>query len=193
MMYSTATVSGSAPSVKRAPDPCVGQTLAGCVLHANCGWMSSLFRHRSRRAPALTQTVLHHVTALPGSRHCTRFDAHSPRQNAHRTCPQSSVVPFLPPCPASPGCTCTSVSADLSLSSHESDNDIVVVKEWLGHADLRTTSQYLEVSIERKRAALAKVPPPKSGAPVEVSQWKQPALMAFLTNLSRGVMLRKTA
>ncbi len=81
----------------------------------------------------------------------------------------------------------------IALHLLESDNDIVAVQQWLGHADLRTTSQYLEVSIERKRAALAKVPPPESGEPVEASQWKQPALMAFLTNLSRGVMLRKTA
>lgn len=81
----------------------------------------------------------------------------------------------------------------IALHLIESDVDIVLVQEWLGHADLRTTSQYLEVSIERKRAALAKVPPPENGAPVEVSQWKQPALMAFLTRLSRGVMLRKRA
>lgn len=79
----------------------------------------------------------------------------------------------------------------IALHLLESDVDIVLVQEWLGHADLRTTSQYVEVSIERKRAALAKVPPPEIGAPVEVSQWKQPALMAFLTSLSRGVMLRQ--
>jgi len=80
----------------------------------------------------------------------------------------------------------------IALHLLESDVDIVVVQEWLGHADLRTTSQYLEVSIERKRAALAKVPPPQSQqAPVEGLQWKQPALMAYLTALSRGVMLRK--
>jgi integrase/recombinase XerD len=78
----------------------------------------------------------------------------------------------------------------IALHLLESDNDIVVVQEWLGHADLRTTSQYLEVSIERKRAALAKVPPPNSAAPVEAAQWKQPALMAYLTAISRGVMLR---
>ncbi len=80
----------------------------------------------------------------------------------------------------------------IALHLIESDVDIVVVQEWLGHADLRTTSQYLEVSIERKRAALARVPPPESGSPTEVPQWKQPALMAFLTGLSRGVMLRQT-
>lgn len=81
----------------------------------------------------------------------------------------------------------------IALHLLESGNDIVVVQQWLGHDDLRTTSQYLEVSIERKRAALAKVSPPANGASVETAQWKQPALMALLTNLSRGVMLRQTA
>jgi site-specific recombinase XerD len=76
----------------------------------------------------------------------------------------------------------------IALHLLENGNDIVLVQEWLGHADLRTTSQYLEVSIERKRAALAKVPPPSSDSPIEVAQWKQPALMAYLTALSRGVM-----
>lgn len=79
----------------------------------------------------------------------------------------------------------------IALHLIENDVDIVVVQEWLGHADLRTTSQYLEVSIERKRAALAKVPPPNSAGQTEVAQWKQPAFMAFLTQLSRGVMLRQ--
>lgn len=77
----------------------------------------------------------------------------------------------------------------IALHLLENDNDIVAVQEWLGHADLRTTSQYLEVSIERKRAALAKVPPPNSDGPIEAALWKQPALMAMLTQLSRGVML----
>ena len=79
----------------------------------------------------------------------------------------------------------------IALHLLESGVDIVLVQEWLGHADLRTTSQYLEVSIERKRAALEKVPPPENGGATEVPQWEQPALMAFLTKLSRGVMLRK--
>ena len=71
----------------------------------------------------------------------------------------------------------------------EAGNDIAVVKDWLGHADLKTTSAYLEVSIRRKRDALAKLPPPSGGAPTEQPQWKQPGLMAFLSKLSRGVML----
>jgi len=80
----------------------------------------------------------------------------------------------------------------VALHLLEAGNDIVLVKEWLGHADLRTTSAYLEVSIERKRTALAKVPPPDVGTLPEQPQWKQPKLMAFLCKLSRGVMLPKT-
>lgn len=71
----------------------------------------------------------------------------------------------------------------------EAGNDIAVVRDWLGHADLKTTSAYLEVSIQRKRDALEKLPPPSGGEPEEQPQWKQPKLMAFLSRLSRGVML----
>jgi len=80
----------------------------------------------------------------------------------------------------------------IALHLLESGVDIVVVQEWLGHSDLKTTSQYLEVSIERKREALEKVPPPRSEGPAETARWKEPELMAFLTQLSRGVMLRQT-
>jgi integrase/recombinase XerD len=97
-------------------------------------------------------------------------------------------------CPSLLGRTITPHVFRHTIALHliESGVDIVLVQEWLGHADLRTTSQYLEVSIERKRAALAKVPPPetKNTTEAEIAQWKQPALMAFLARLSRGVMLR---
>lgn len=67
----------------------------------------------------------------------------------------------------------------------EAGNDIFVLKDWLGHASIKTTSQYVEISVERKRKALEKVPPPGGGDPAEPARWKQPALMAFLTACSR--------
>jgi site-specific recombinase XerD len=66
----------------------------------------------------------------------------------------------------------------------ETGSDITIVKEWLGHADLKTTSQYIEVSVARKRDALEKLPPPGSGEPVEMPEWKEPGIMEFLTSLS---------
>ncbi len=66
----------------------------------------------------------------------------------------------------------------------EADNDIAVVKDWLGHADLKTTILYVEVSIERKRKALEKLPPPDGGVPPETPNWKQPDLIKFLNECS---------
>ncbi|TFG81128.1 MAG: integrase [Spirochaetales bacterium] len=67
----------------------------------------------------------------------------------------------------------------------EANNDIAVVKDWLGHADIKTTSLYIEVSVARKRKALEKLPPPDGGLPPERPQWTQPALLEFLTACSR--------
>jgi site-specific recombinase XerD len=67
----------------------------------------------------------------------------------------------------------------------EAGNDIFVVRDWLGHAHIKTSSQYVEISVERKREALDKMPPPDGGKPPETPQWKQPALMEFLMRCSR--------
>ena len=67
----------------------------------------------------------------------------------------------------------------------EAGNDIFVVRDWLGHAHAKTSGQYVEISVERKRKALEKMPPPDGGKPPETPQWKQPALMEFLTRCSR--------
>lgn len=66
----------------------------------------------------------------------------------------------------------------------ETGSDITIVKEWLGHADIKTTSQYIEVSVARKREALEKLPPPGSGEQVEMPEWKEPGIIEFLTSLS---------
>ena len=72
-----------------------------------------------------------------------------------------------------------------ALHLMEAGNDIAVVKDWLGHAHIKTTSLYLEVSLERKRKALEKLPPPDGGLPQEPPQWTQPALLQFLLRCSR--------
>lgn len=67
----------------------------------------------------------------------------------------------------------------------DAGNDIFVVRDWLGHGHIKTASQYVEVSVERKRKALEKMPPPNGGKPPEIPQWKEPAIMEFLTRCSR--------
>jgi integrase/recombinase XerD len=72
----------------------------------------------------------------------------------------------------------------------QSNVDISVVKEWLGHASIKTTSLYVEINIEMKRKALEAFPPPvRSGTASEIPNWRKPGVMEFLNNLSRGVPL----
>lgn len=72
----------------------------------------------------------------------------------------------------------------------QSNVDISVVKEWLGHASIKTTSLYVEINIEMKRKALAAFPPPVTSAIAsETPNWRKPGVMEFLNNLSRGTPL----
>lgn len=67
--------------------------------------------------------------------------------------------------------------------------DIVTVKEWLGHADIKTTMQYLEINLEMKRQALEKCPPPDVGPVPEQPQWQRNDILRFLHGLSRAAAL----
>lgn len=69
----------------------------------------------------------------------------------------------------------------------QSGVDITVVKEWLGHADIKTTSLYVEINIEMKRKALDAFPlPVRSGTTSERPNWRKPGVMKFLRDLSCG-------
>ena len=73
----------------------------------------------------------------------------------------------------------------VALGLIEAGNDITVVQEWLGHADLKTTSHYVEISVQRKRRALEKFPSPADGTTTQKPKWKKPGLLSFLSALSK--------
>ena len=66
----------------------------------------------------------------------------------------------------------------------QSGVDITVVKDWLGHADIRTTSLYVEINVEMKRKALEKCPPP-GVMQDEPPLWHQPAVMELLNSIAK--------
>jgi len=70
-----------------------------------------------------------------------------------------------------------------ALHMIQSGVDITVVKDWLGHADIRTTSLYVEINVEMKRKALEKCPPPGI-VQKEPPLWHQPAVMALLNSIT---------
>lgn len=91
------------------------------------------------------------------------------------------------PCPSLQGRNVTPHVLRHTTALHliEADLDLPLVRDWLGHTDMKTTSQYVEVNIQRKRAALDKVPPPTDNTEPESPTWTQPQIMTFLYSLSR--------
>ncbi|HVB82551.1 MAG TPA: tyrosine-type recombinase/integrase [Candidatus Binataceae bacterium] len=71
-------------------------------------------------------------------------------------------------------------SAGVSLVS--SGNDITVIRDWLGHANLDTTSLYARANLQTKRKALESLDPPPS--PRRPPSWKrQTGLIEWLESL----------
>ena len=79
----------------------------------------------------------------------------------------------------------------IALHLIQSGSDISAVKEWLGHADINTSSLYVEINIEMKRKALDACPPPVSPHTdlPDKPLWHDPQISRFLQELSRVVTL----
>jgi len=71
----------------------------------------------------------------------------------------------------------------------QSGVDITVVKDWLGHASIKTTSLYVEIDMDMKRKALQACPPPIPSLQLEKPQWQKEHILAFLHKLSRKAAL----
>jgi len=65
----------------------------------------------------------------------------------------------------------------------QSNVDITVARDWLGHADIRTTSLYIEINTEMKRKALKQCPPPATQKD-EQALWHQPKVLKLLQSIS---------
>jgi site-specific recombinase XerD len=96
------------------------------------------------------------------------------KKNAEKQCPSLTEIKISPHI----------FRHTTALLLIQSGVDIVIVKEWLGHADIKTTCSYLEINIEMKREALAKCPAPKTENTVTTPQWQQPGIIDFLKSLS---------
>ncbi|MDA2931495.1 site-specific integrase [Acidobacteria bacterium AH-259-O06] len=68
----------------------------------------------------------------------------------------------------------------------QSGNDIAVIKDWLGHADVNTTHGYVEIDMKMKRKALEACQPPKlKTAAKHRPKWLKPGILQWLDELSK--------
>ncbi len=72
-----------------------------------------------------------------------------------------------------------------ALNLVQSSADIVTVRDWLGHADIKTTALYVQIDLETKRRALDQCPAPSLNPGTPKPEWTQPPILKFLAQLSR--------
>jgi len=74
-----------------------------------------------------------------------------------------------------------------ALHMIQSGTDITGVKQWLGHAHIKTASLYVDIDVEMKRKALEKCknPKPRSTTPEQRPPWLAPETLKFLDELVR--------
>jgi site-specific recombinase XerD len=69
----------------------------------------------------------------------------------------------------------------------QSGNDLSVVKDWMGHADVNTTHAYVEIDMKMKRRALeASHPPEVATSKKKRPKWLQPSILQWLDDLSKS-------
>ena len=67
----------------------------------------------------------------------------------------------------------------------QAGNDISVIKDWMGHADLNTTHGYVEIDMKMKRKVLEGLQPPKAKTPAKGQpKWLKPGILKWLDDLS---------
>jgi len=69
----------------------------------------------------------------------------------------------------------------------QSGNDLSVVKDWLGHADINTTHGYIEIDMKMKRRALEACEPPQVKSGKGHPKWMKPSILRWLDQLSKAV------
>ena len=70
----------------------------------------------------------------------------------------------------------------------QSGNDITVVKDWMGDADVNTTHDYVEIDMKMKHKALEACQPPKVKTPAKRrAKWLKPGILQWLDELSEEV------
>ena len=76
----------------------------------------------------------------------------------------------------------------------QSGNDMTVVKDWLGHADINTTHGYVEIDMKRKRKALEACEPPEGKKSAKRHpKWLEPGVLEWLEGLSKGATIMCSA
>jgi integrase/recombinase XerD len=119
-------------------------------------------------------TVFLNANGRPVTRFGIRYILRRHAAKAAEVCPSLSLKKISPHL----------VRHTTAMALLQSGNDISVVKDWLGHADVNTTHAYVEIDLNMKRKALQACQPPKAKATKRLPRWRQPGVLQWLDELS---------
>lgn len=137
--------------------------------------LQTYFRHRDAQASSVP-SVFVNARGEPITRFGIRYLVRQYAAKAAKTCPSLKSKNVTP----------HSLRHTTAMHLLQAGNDITVVKDWLGHADVNTTHGYVEIDLEMKRKALQACRAPDLKASRRRPKWQTPKILQWLEELSKA-------
>ena len=137
--------------------------------------LETYFRQRDPDASSIS-SVFVNARGEPITRFGIRYLVCQYAAKAEKTCPSLKSKNVTP----------HSVRHTTAMHLLQAGNDITLVKDWLGHADVNTTHGYFEIDLDMKRKALEACQAPDVKAPRRSPKWQAPTILQWLEELSRA-------
>ena len=137
--------------------------------------LETYLRHRDAQASSVP-AVFVNARGEPITRFGIRYLVGQYASKAEKTCPSLKSKNVTP----------HSLRHTTAMHLLQAGNDITVVKDWLGHADVNTTHGYVEIDLEMKRKALQACQAPDVKASRRSPKWQTPKILQWLEELSKA-------
>ena len=137
--------------------------------------LETYFRHRDAQASSVP-AVFVNARGEPITRFGIRYLVCQYAAKAEKTCPSLKSKNVTP----------HSLRHTTAMHLLQAGNDITVVKDWLGHADVNTTHGYVEIDLDMKRKALQACQAPDVKTSRRGPRWQAPKILQWLEELSRA-------
>jgi len=144
--------------------------------------VAALRNYLEQREPdtARIPSVFLNANGQPITRFGIRYIVRRYAAKAEKVCPSLKSKKISP----------HSVRHTTAMHLLQSGNDLSIVKDWMGHADMNTTHAYVEIDMNMKRKALeASQPPEVKASKKKRGKWLDPGILKWLDDLSKSAKI----
>jgi len=141
--------------------------------------VAALQDYLEHREPGIAHnpSVFLNANGQPITRFGIRYIVRHYAAEAEEACPSLTSKKITP----------HSVRHTTAMHLLQSGNDLSVIKDWMGHADVNTTHAYVEIDMKMKRKALEASQPPETKTPRRKgAKWLNVGILQWLDELSKS-------